>query len=277
MCSRKSVVVKLQYPLQVPLQAPLHSLYKVPHTCQLRPAHRTLIFLSALIKLHVEISVKQTDRCPMETRTTTSTTVLVDTMCSRKSAAVKELQLSLLPVRKVALSWQLRPAHQTLTSLNVLIKLYAEISVKQTDHCPTETRITTSTTVVDMTCSRKPVVVKELRQNLLQLHKVPHTCQLRPAHLTLTSRSALIKLHVEISVKQTDRCPMGTRTTTSTTVLVDTMCSRKSAVVKVLQQSLLRPKAVMAEAVPRQEATWSGVKTACTAPSARGMDSAVLT
>merc|ERR1719242_1999071 len=196
MCSRKSAVVKLQYllqvplpvPLRFPLQAPLHSLYKVPHTCQLRPAHRTLIFLNALIKLHVEISVKQTDRCPMETRTTTSTTVLVDTMCSRKSVAVKELQLSLLPVRKVALSWQLRPAHRTLTSPNVLIKLHAEISVKQTDHCPTETRTTTSTTVVDMTCSRKPVVIKHSplripqRRSLRHLYKVPLTCQLRPAH-----------------------------------------------------------------------------------------------
>merc|ERR1739848_823702 len=162
-CSRKPVVIK-HSPLRIPQRRSLRHLHKVPLTCQLRPAHLTRTSRNALIKLHVEISVKQTDRCPMETRTTTSTTVLVDTMCSRKSAAVKELQLSLLPVRKVALSWQLRPAHQTLTSLNALIKLLVEVSVRQTDRCPMETRTTTSTTVlVDTMCSRNCAAVKELR------------------------------------------------------------------------------------------------------------------
>jgi len=154
-----------------------------------------------------------------------------------------------------------------------------EVSVRQTDRCPTETLTTTSTTVGDTTCFRKPAAVKELQQSLLQrLHKVPRTSQLRPAHPTLIFRNALLKPLVEVSVRQTDRCLMETRTTTSTTVLVDTMCSRKSAAVKELRQSLLQlHKAVMVEIVPRQEITSNGVNPACSMLSARRVDSAVLT
>merc|ERR1712157_316701 len=132
-------------PLQDPLQVLLHLLYKVPRTCQPRPAHPTLTSRSALIRLLVEVSVRQTDRFQMETQTTTSTTVVVDTMCSRKSAEVKELLQSLLQARKMPLSSQLRPAHRILILLSALLKPHAEVSVRQTDRCPMETPTSTST------------------------------------------------------------------------------------------------------------------------------------
>merc|ERR1719159_1357070 len=133
----------------------------------------------------------------METRTTTSTTV-VDTTCSRKRAADKKLQQSPPQRRlqqphhlhKVPLSCQLPTAQRMRISRSALLKLRAEISVKQTDHCLMETRTTTSTTVVDTTCSRK--------------RAVPLSCQLPTAQRTRISQSALLKLHVEISVKQTN-------------------------------------------------------------------------
>merc|ERR1711977_800179 len=150
-CSKKFAVIK-HSPLQVPQHQSLRHLHKVPLTYQLRPAHRTLTSQSVLIRLPVGVSVKQTDRCPMETQTTTSTTVVADTMCSRKSAAVKELQQSLLQVHKMALSWPLRPAHRIRISLSALLKLHAEVSVKQTYRCPMETRTSTSTTVATSFC-----------------------------------------------------------------------------------------------------------------------------
>merc|ERR1719476_744315 len=117
MCSRKSAAVKLlrnplQFQLRFPLQVLFHSPCKVPLTYQLRPAHRTLTSQSVLIRLPVVVSVKQTDRCPMETQTTTSTTVMADTMCSRKSAAVKllrnPLQVPFPSLYKVPPTCQLR-------------------------------------------------------------------------------------------------------------------------------------------------------------------------
>merc|ERR1711977_552634 len=96
----------------------------------------------------------------------------------------------------------------------------------QTKYSRMETRTTKSTTVVSTMCSRKGAI----------LRTVPLISPLSLAHRTVTSRSALTKLRVEVSVRQTKCCPMETRSMTSTTV-VGTTCSRKSAAFKVLPAS----------------------------------------